>query len=894
MRRRPFLRSLRPGQVRSDESEDIRNEIELYLELRTEELVSEGMERTEARRIAEERFGDTGKIQAEMSRQARRRRLRQGGVMTMGGLRQDLAFAIRTFRRNPGFTLVAIATLGLALGGNTAIYSVVNASLLQAMPFENHEELVYLNGYHLANGEIAIRGASYPEFRDWQQRTRSVSPMAAVFSLSVALSGDGMAESVSTEIVTADYFRVLQAGPLRGRLFTAEEHAQPDAFPVAVISHSLWLRRYGSDPDVLGAGIVLNDRTFTVVGVMGEGFGGTAIGTDVWIPESMVTVVTGAGALDARGSRFLSVIGRLTVGPEEAQRELDAIAGELQTEYPEAHEDRFAQIQGFRDAYLGSTGRLLWVLLGAGIVLLLIAAANVSNLLLVRSHQRTREIVLRRALGAESRRVASQLLTESVLLAALGGILGLGLAYVGLEALVPMIPPGILPGYVEVKLNASTFLFSLSVLGIVGVVMGLAPAMGSSRLDISTILRQGGRSATLSFRRLRAQHVFVVAQISMALVLMVGAGLLVRSFRAQLGVDTGSDIGSVVAMRLSLPASRYPTADARREFASEMERRVSELPGTEVVSISSNLPFRGGSSGAYIFRDDAPDDRIRFHRHSVTPGYLETLGLDLVAGRFLTEDDVQDSPGVGVITAAMARRVFPNESPIGQTMYLRPGRAGDPLEIVGVIEDLRYRDLTTSLMADGNSPDVFFAFDQVPSGTLEVATRVQGDPNTYVNALRELAAAADPDLPVYQVQPLFTAYEAQTATPRFAAFLMGLLSALAIVLACVGIYGVLAFAVGQRAQEIAIRRAIGASVADVARSVVGDGLKLAAVGLLVGGVGAAAGSRILESFLFEISPADPMTFLSVGSSMIALALLAAIIPSLRAMRRDPADALNAE
>lgn len=466
MSRWPFLRSLCPGQIRADDVEDIKEEIELYLELRTEELVKEGMDAGEARRIAESRFGDTDKIQADLRRQARRRKAQQGTMMTMGGLRQDLAFAARTFRRSPGFTLVVVLTLALALGGNTAIYSVVDAALIQAMPFEDHEELVFLNGYHLVDGEMSIRGASFPEFRDWNERSRLIGSMAAVGNFTLAVTGGGEAERLATEAVTEDYFEVLRGRAASGRTFLPEEHAQPDAHPVAVISNGLWERRFGLDPDIVGGDIFLNDRPLTVIGVMPEGFGGTALNTDVWIPDWMISLVSGAAILGSRGTRFLSVIGRLAPGSDvdAAQGELDVIARDLQALFPDVHEDRFSQVQEFREAYLGTTGRLLWVLLGAGGVLLLIASANVANLLLVRSHGRTREIVLRRALGAESKRVAAQLLTESVVLAAMGGIVGLGLAVMGLRYLTPMIPLGVLPGYVEPELSSSAFLISLVVL----------------------------------------------------------------------------------------------------------------------------------------------------------------------------------------------------------------------------------------------------------------------------------------------------------------------------------------------------------------------------------------------------------------------------------------------
>ena len=897
MRRWPFLRSLRPGQIRADENEDIHEEIELYLELRAEELVGEGLSEEEARRVAEERFGDAERIEAELRREAKRRRSRGRRMTTMGGFRQDLAFALRTFRRSPGFSLVALATLALALGGNTAIFSVFDASLLQAMPFEDHEDLVFVNGYHLVDGEISIRGASFPEFRDWNERARSFSSMAAYSNTALALSGDGEAERVFAELVTRDYFDVLGVAATSGRTFAADEHAEPDAHPVAVISHALFERRFGLDPRTVGTSLVLNDRPLTIVGVMPAGFGGVALTTDVWVPDAMISLMVGASVLDARGSRFLNVIGRLDGGSsiEAAQSELDVIARDLQGSFPNSHEDRFAQVQELREGYLGSTEGLLWILLGAGAVLLLIAAANVANLLLVRSHGRTRELVLRRALGAEGRRVASQLITESMVLAGIGGLVGLGLAAWSLRVLGPMIPQGILPGYIEPRISSAAFLYSMSVLALVGLVTGLVPAISSARIDIATRLREGAKAAGgARITRLRAQHVFVIAQVALALVLMVGAGLLTRSFKAQLAVDVGSEMDGVEAMRVQLPRGRYDTNDAIWSFAREVERRVRAIPGATSVSLSSDLPFRSGFSAAYIYREgEGLDERIRYHRHFVTPGYFETLGVELLSGRFLGPEDVDGSKRVIVITRAMERRVYPGESAIGKVMTLRSD-GSDPVEIVGVIEDVRYRNLTTSMMAEANSPDVFFSFWQAPSRTIEVAAQARGEPSSLGPLMRQAVAEVDADLPVYQLRPLVESYEALTATPRFAAFLIGLFSVLAAVLACVGIYGVLAFAVSQRAQEIAIRRAIGASGGLVARSVVSDGVKLAAIGLLVGGAAASSGSRLLDSFLFGVSPTDPVTFLSVGGGMVVIAIVAALIPALRAMARDPAAALNTE
>ncbi|MEM7416608.1 MAG: ABC transporter permease [Gemmatimonadota bacterium] len=901
MSRWPFTRSLRPGQVRADTDEDIREEIELYLELRAQELeTDEGLSPGEARREAEERFGARDRVAEELRKEAGRRRMREGRTMTMQAMRQDVAFAARTLWRSPGFSLVAVVTLALAVGGNTAIFSVVDAALLQALPFEDHEQLVFVNGVHDRDGELAVRGASYPEFRDWESSSTTVPQMAALRGFSAAISGEGgegSAERITAELVTEQYFDVLGAQPALGRLFQPDEYDISGPRPVVVISDAFFERRFDRDPGAVGRDLWVNDQRVTVIGVMPADFGGVTLATELWAPQSMIALVARADIVESRGSRFLTVVGRLggEVAPDAAQEELDAVSLALQERYPRAHEDRFAQLQEFRQGYLGTTGQLLWVLFGAGAVLLLIAAANVANLFLVRSHARTRELVLRRALGAAGSRIAGQLMVESFTLAFFGAVTGLAVAWLALQYLTPLIPAGVLPGYVDATLSVTAFVFSLFVLALVGLLVGLVPAASSARIDIATRLREGARSASGGgLKRLRPQHFFVVTQVALALVLLVGAGLMTRSFRAQLLVDTGAEMAGVTAMSLQLPRARYDTDESILAFTAELERRLSAIPGVTTTSISSDLPFRNGSSGAYIFRQgDGPEDRIRYHRHSASPGFFETLGVEVLRGRALDASDVEGRPTAIVITETMEGRVFPGENAVGKTMYLRPDGTL-PVEVVGVVEDIRFRDVTTSLLADANSPDVFFSLRQRPSLGLEAAVRTALPADAVIPQMRSVVAELDPDLPAFDVGALEDAWREQTAVPRFAAFLMTLFSAVAALLSAVGIYGVLAFAVGERSREIAIRRAVGATGGAVARTVVGDGLKLAGVGLLAGIAFARLATGVLESFLFGVEVSDPLTFVSVGTGMVAFALAAAAVPALRASRRDPSDALNLE
>jgi predicted permease len=893
MARWPFRPTPSPGALRSDEEADIREELELYLELRTEELIAEGMEPAEARREAEARFGNPEVWRRRLRRQAARHG-GSGAAMRLGHVRQDLAYALRTFRRNPGFTAMATLTLAVALAGNTAIFSVLDSTVLQALPFPDHERLVFVNGYHLQNGERAIRLASVPEFRDWRERSRTVDPIAAVVSTSVTVTGDGEAERAAVEIVSEDYLELVGGRAELGRTFAPEEYAAPDGFPVVILSHGLWQRRFGGDPDIVGRTLQVNDRTVSVVGVMPDAFAGVSLGADLWAPLGMISLAGSVEILEARGSRFLPVIGRLAPGVDrdQAQDELDGIARDLQELYPRAHEDRFAQIQPFREGFLGTTERLLWVLFGGAALLLLIASANVANLLLVRANARTRELVVRRAVGADGGRVARQLLTESLALSALGGAAGLVLAMWGLSAMAPLIPTGVLPAYADLSVSPRAFGFTLVTLVVVGVAAGLAPALSSARRDLAASLRSGERG--MMGRRARAQQVFVVTQVGLALLLLVGAGLLTRSFRAQLAVDPGLELEDIQVFRVQPPRERYPDAASLRVFTDEIVRRISEVPGVTAAAASSDFPFRGGSSGAYIFRADDPETRIRFHHHSVTPGFFENLGVELRTGRLLAPSDDENTAGVAVVTEALVRRVFPEEtSAVGRTLYV--GDPSDPdnaAEIIGVVENVRFRNLTQDMMDGPNSPDVFFSIRQIPARTLEISYRADGDISAAV--IREAVRELDASIPVYALSSLRELYRTQTATPRFAAFLMGLFSALALSLACVGIYGVLAFAVGQRDQEMAVRRALGARAGDVARSVVLDGVRLAAVGLLIGGGAALLGGRVLGSLLFDVEATDPVTFGVVATGMMGVAVVAAAIPAWRACRKAPADALAAD
>jgi predicted permease len=815
----------------------------------------------------------------------------------MGQLWRDVRFAIRDFARNPGFTTVAVLTLAVATAGNTAIFSVLDEAVLQALPFPGSDRLVFVNGYHQTGEGRAIRMASIPEFLDWRERSRSIEPMVGVDGLSLTLSHDGTPERVAAEAVGAGYFQMLDGEAELGRTFTAEEAETPDGHRLVILSHGLWQRRFGGDPDAVGAPVRVDGERYTVLGVMPAGFAPVGLDdVDAWIPLGAY----GVAAFESRGSRYLGVAGRLAPGVtlEQARSELDAIARDLQAAHPREHADRWAEVQPFREGYLGATGDLLWILFGAGILLMAIASANVANLLLVRSHGRSRELTVRRALGAGGGRVAAQLLTESVVLALTGGALGLLLAWWAIGVLLPAVPDGVLPGYVEPGVSLRVFAVSLGALALVGLGAGLVPAAASARGDLAATMRSGGRGASGSGGR-RAQRIFVATQMGLAILLLMGAGLLVRSFRAQLAVDPGLEMEGIHVFRVSPPPELYPDQASLRLFAEELTRAVEAVPGVESVSASSDFPFRGRSSGSYIVRPEAPEELIRYHRHSVGVGYFEALGVELLAGRTFTEADDERNPGVVVVSEAMVRRVFPElqepAAAVGRTVYAGP--PSDPenaAEIVGVVANVRYRDLTQDMMAEPNSPDVFFSLRQLPARTHEISFRADRALATVLPAVREAVRGVDPDVPLFLPASLREVYRRQTATPRFAALLMGIFSVLALSLASVGVYGVLAFTVGERAREIAVRRALGAGAGSVARSVVWEGVRMAVLGLVVGGGVALLAGRWMEALLFQVEPADPVTLAAVAGLMLAVVLLAASVPAWRATRREPAEALAAE
>jgi putative ABC transport system permease protein len=810
----------------------------------------------------------------------------------------DFRYALRTLRRRPTFTAAVVLTLALGIGTSSAVFSLLDAALIRPLPFAEPSRLAMLWGVagpERDGARRAIRGASFPELSDWRTLSHSFSDVSAYDNFSLNLGTTGDPRRVDTEMVSASYFRILGVAAARGRTFTADDDRVPDASPVAVISHALWTTQFASDPGIVGRSITLNDRPFTIVGVMRDGFHGLSFDTDVWVPMMMISLTASKGALESRGGRWLGAIGRLRpdVTLESAQRDVNAVARQLEARYPDTNRERGVQLYSLQDSALGTTRQLLVALFVAVMLFLLIACANVVNLQLVRATSRRREIALRMAVGADGARLIRQLLVEGVTLAAVGAIAGVALAVWGLGALLPLLPAGALPRYVDPSIDWRVVAFAAGLTAMCGIIFGLAPALAVRRLTVSDSLKEGARSAAggiASLRRLGPQQLLVVSEIALALVLLVAGGLMVRSLRQQLAVEPGFRADRVVTARLTLPRGRYP-GQARVQFVNALLSRVRALPQVESAAIGSDMPLGGNSNAGSMFVDGVTPEPVRSYRHGVTPDYFAALGIAVMSGRAFTAADRDSAQDVAIISSAAARRFWPGQDPVGR--QFRFGDAtGSKVTIVGVVGPARFRDLTTDLTT--SEPDIFYPFAQLPDADLALIVRTSGDETTVMAAIQREVSAIDPGLPLYRVLRMTDLVNRQTATARFGSSVLGSFSLVAMLLASIGIYGVLAFVIGLSRREIAIRLALGATRGQVVRLIVRQGMKLVAIGVVVGLVGAYYATGALSAQLFGVTATDPLTFVVVPLLLATIALAASYLPSRIAARIEPQQVLKSD
>jgi putative ABC transport system permease protein len=810
----------------------------------------------------------------------------------------DLRFAARSLRRQPTFVATVVLTLALGIGSTVAIFGLVDAALLRRLPFERPESILMLQG--VAGPERAVRGASMPEIADWRDRSRSLASVSVYDNTSLNLRTDDGAARVNAEMVSSSFFPIVGAHAALGRTFRPEEDQVPDRDAVIVISDRLWKERFGGLPDVLGRTAILNDRAFTVIGVMPPEFVGLTFDTDVWFPASMVGITGSGSVLTNRGTRYLGALARLRDGAsvDVARRDLDRVAAELAVEYSDTNRDRGVQLVPMREYYLGNTARILLMLLAAVGLLLLIACANVASLQLVRATSRGREVALRLALGAGRGRLVRQLLAESLVLALLGGVAGVLVAVWGAQALLPLVPPGVLPPFATAHVDLRLLAFAFVLCVGCGLLVGILPAWRSARRDPAFALRDGGRASSGGLgrpRRAGAQQAFVVGEIALALVLLVGAGLVARSLSRQLAVDPGIRADGVLAARVSLPRSRYTPA-LRVQFYERLLARLRESPLVGEVAIGSDLPMRAGTSASILNVPGRPEQGVRYYVHRVSSGYLSTLGIPLARGRDFTAADDSTAPSVVMVSEAMARRFWPDRDPVGQQIQLGPqGANGPTATIVGVAATARFRDLTTNLLAPASEPDVYFPIAQRPDIDLELAVKARnGDASSVAPVVRDAMRAIDPSLPAYALSPLADDVRSQTGPARFASVAMGAFSIIALALAAIGIYGVMAYLVSLGRREIAIRIALGATRTTVIMDTVKHAVGLALVGTALGIAGAMASTRLLGNLLFGVTPLDPATFAVVSVVVLLTAAGASWLPSRRASGVDPQEALRGD
>jgi putative ABC transport system permease protein len=795
---------------------------------------------------------------------------------------QDIRFTLRMLANSPGFAVVACLTLALGIGANTAIFSVVDAVMLRPFAYPEPERLVMAWETNAAR-DIHTFSSSVPNYHSWVEQQTSFEELGAFESRSDNRTDGEFPEHIQGKRATSALFRALGIAPAAGRFFLPEEDQPANRF-VAVLGYDYWQQRFGGDPGAVGRTLTINGERYTVVGVappMRPPHRG-----DVWRPLGVAP-----GEVD-RGDHFLRVVGRLKPDRTLAQAEADlqAIAARLQQEFPRTNKDWSVRLETMFDAVVSDdTEQAVKVLLAAVGLLLLIACANVANLLLARSTGRYREVAIRRALGAGRWRIVGQLLTESLLLAVAGGVAGILFAVWGVE-LLRTLPAGV-PGLAETRLDGRVLLFAIAVSLLTGVVFGLAPALQTARGSVYTHLKEGARSASAPHFRQRLRQLLVAGEIALALVLLTGAGLLLRSFERLQQVRLGFSSEQVLTAKLGLFDTRYDPFSSYVSFFDRLLGDLAPIPGVAAAGMISSAPFDGTNTSMNVrLEQDArqPEEAgVQTLWRVVGGDYFPAVEIPLLRGRFFRQQDDGTVPRVTIISNNLAERLWPGEDPIGRSMLVGDGRR--PYQIIGVVGDVRGLQLDRE-----PEPTMYFHYRQFGWRTMTLALRASGDPENLAAALRAKVAGIDAAMPVFEVRTLREMVSQASAEPRMNTGLLGLFALLALLLAAVGIYGVMSYAVEQRTNEIGLRMALGAQASDVLRVIMGQGLWVAGTGVAAGLAGAMAATRVLDSLLFETSATDPVTFLVVAVLLALVAMSSCYVPARRAMKVDPIEALRHE
>ncbi|MCA1591406.1 MAG: ABC transporter permease [Acidobacteria bacterium] len=806
----------------------------------------------------------------------------------MGTFLQDLRYALRVLAKNPGFTAIAVVALALGIGANTAIFSVINTVLLRPLPFDSPERLVKVWGTNQKRG-VSKYPVSYPNFTDWRDQNGVFEHVAAYSDAGAILTGHDAPEQLNGIVASADFFEVLGAKPAIGRGFTTQDE-QGDTH-VIVLSDGVWRSRFAADPGIVGQQVMLDGQATTVIGIMPAAFSfppDTATAPVFW---SLLNPKEEGNA--ERGANYLLVIGRLKPGiaREQAQAEMSTVAGRLEQQYPEKNTGRGINLVPLHEDIVGDLRPALLILFGAVGFVLLIACANVANLLLARASSRTREIAVRTALGASRWRIVRQLMTESALLALVGGTLGLLLALWGVDLLLAAVPADI-PRLSESGLDARVFGFTTAISLLTGLVFGLAPALQASKTELTEALKEGGRGSTEGLKRNRVRSLLVVSEVALSLVLLVGAGLLVKSFIYLHDVNPGFKPDHVLTADVGLPTAKYEKEQQQAAFYQQAVGRIAALPGVEAAGAVMPLPLNGNGMQNILTIEGrpalAPGEKLTTNSRVITPGYLRAMGIPLIRGRAFTERDDKDAPKVFLVNESLARKYFPGEEAVGKEIEVTvaPGMKG---EIVGVVGDVKHRNLEAE-----PGPETYVSYLQAPMPYMTLVARTSVDPASLTGSLRGAVQQVDKDQPLYGVKTMEQWVADSVARRRFNTVLLGIFSAVALLLAAVGIYGVMSYSVTQRTHEIGLRMALGAQRGDVLGMVVGQGMTLIMIGVALGLAASFALTRVMRGLLYGVSATDPLTFGGVALVLILVALLACFIPARRATKVDPMVALRYE
>ena len=868
------------------EEQELDEDVRAYLEMATEEKMNQGMSGREARRAVRLEQGN-----AESAKEAVGDVTWESFVATLA---QDLRFAIRILRKSPGFTIVALLTLALGIGANTAIFSVVNLVLLRPLPYRDADRLVSVWGENKPKG-YDLDLVSSLDYADWRAQSHSFESMGAATDAMYTLTGAGDPAAVIAYQFSADFFNVLAVPALLGRTFVREEE-EPGKDHVVVLSHRLWVRQFGADDSVIGRNVLLDGKPYTVIGVMPASFQYPQR-TELWTPLTFQPEY----AKD-RGIRWLRVMARLNPGTtvRQAEIEMQTIASRLQREYPSTNRDQGVTLVNLRQLTAGDARPALLVLLCCVGLVLLIACSNIGNLLLSRAIRRRRELAVRTALGADRWRLARQLLTESVLLSLSGGALGVGIAYWAANALVAMFPSTIanvnLPRVESIPIDGWVLGFAFLASVATAAVFGLAPALLAGHVSPDESLKEAGRSGATGAAGRRFRNIVVTLEMAMALTLLIAAGLMTKSFSRLVSADLGFRTDNVLTFRAVLPQHKYAKDLQRADFHDEALRRIQGLPGVKAAGTVTFLPLSGWWGTREVSVAGRPSSPgVKNPRpvwSSVSPDYFRALSIELVKGRGFTDTDTKTGADVAILSAGLSRNLWPNDDPIGRQVTVEG--FGKPKEVIGVVGDVHQLGISHPGESFDPTSEVYVPYAQAAAPMICFVVRTAGEPLDVVKEVRQGISLVDREQPISFVESMDQLASESVALPRASMVLLAVFAGMALVLAAMGIYGVLSHSAGQRTQEIGVRITLGATRGDVLRLVIGEGVRLTVVALIVGIVWAAGFAQVLGSLLYGVKPADPAIFVGVPIALACVALVASYIPARRATRVNPITALRHE